>query len=84
MMMHDPKKTVSVIMSKMQKDGSTKDALLKPEASTDDTLDSFKAIAEDMLAAIQAGSASDLAASLKACMAEYDSQEDAAPDQGEE
>lgn len=73
----DRKKAVSVILSKMRKDGGTSEVETAPESGEHDTYTSF---AEDMLEAFKSGSVQRLAASLKAfheMIADEDEEQDA-------
>jgi hypothetical protein len=77
MIFGDKKKLASIMSGKM---GSDKLSPLKPEHETDENKAALQMIAEDIIAAFDQKSASDLAASLKAffvaCEAYEDSSEE--------
>ena len=73
MIFGDKKKLASIMSGKM---GSDKLSPLKPEHETDDNKAAFQMIAQDILAAFDQKSASDLAAGLKAFFAACEASED--------
>lgn len=79
MFLHDRKKAVSVILSKMGKDGSTSEVHVASEGGGHDE---YSAFAEDMLAAFEDKSVQKLASCLKA-FHEMIMEEDEEQDQGE-
>lgn len=71
MIIPDRKKTVSVIISRMNPDGKPSGNLeVKPEEAIDERMGAIKSIAEEIMMAIKSGSAMDLAQALKAFMVE--------------
>lgn len=75
MIIPDKKKTVSVILSRMNQDGKDGPQMDAKNESSDDPL---QGVSEDILMAIKEGSAADLTTALKAFMAGSDTD-----DQGE-
>lgn len=78
-MIFDKKKAVSVILSKMDKDGRHSEAKVAPESGEHNEYTSF---AEDMIAAMKDGSVQRLAAALKSFHGMIESA-DEAQDSGE-
>lgn len=62
----DKKKTAMVILAKMGKDGKSENMEVKNEESMDDDVAEYKAVAEDMLQAINDKSVDKLAEVFKA------------------
>lgn len=75
MIIPDKKKAVTVILSKLKPSGGESLTRVKPEEEMDPAQGALKAIAEDLLSAIDSRSASDLAQALGAFMAEIQAQD---------
>lgn len=73
MIFSDRKKLAQIMSGKL---GSDKMTPVKPEYETDENKAAFKMIAEDILAALESKSASDLAAGLKAFFAACEAEEE--------
>lgn len=76
-MIFDKKRSVSVILSKMGKDGSTSETEVKPESGDHDE---YTSLAEDMIAAFKDGSVQRLASCMRTfksmCSDEDESQDE--------
>ena len=72
MIIPDHKKAITVILGKMHDDGSESNVEGMPEHELDEHDAALKDIAEDMLRAVNNGSAHDLMMSLKAFMSEIE------------
>lgn len=62
-MLFDKKKSVSVILSKMDRDGRTSEVAVSPES---DAYNEYTAFAEDLLSGFRDGSVNKIASTLKA------------------
>lgn len=78
MIIPEKKKAVSVILSKFKPDGSerTPDIEVKPEEEINEHDESLKAIAEDIMSAVESKSAHDLLVALRAFISECSMHED--------
>lgn len=75
MIMPNPKKVATVIVSKMR-DGHETHQEVKPEEAIDEHHEALKAIAEDIMHAMESKSAHSLATAMKAFIAHHESADD--------
>lgn len=80
MIIPDDKKAATIILAKRDGNGKETSAPAMPEESLNPEMEGLKAVAEDIMRAINSKSAHDLSQALKAFVEMCDSDDDASPE----